>query len=76
MQGKTGIITWNDNSTSRVIIKELETFSNNIPSDYWLDYLPGEGHRPIIHPDLGISELVKSAIVIPESFLLKFFKED
>lgn len=75
MKGKTGIITWGDKSTSKVIVKEVETHSW-VPTDYWLDYADGESNKPIIHPDYGIKEIIKAPILLPEALFFRVFKAD
>lgn len=75
MRGKTGTITWGDKSTSKVIVKEVETYSW-LPTDYWLDYSPDETNKPVIHPDWGVKKIIKAPILLPEALFFRMFKAD
>jgi len=72
---KTGIITWSDKTISKVFIKEVEVYSH-LPANYWLDYVDGEVHRPIIHPEWGIKDYIKSPILLPEALFFRVFTAD
>lgn len=73
--GQKGTITWSDGKTSRVILKDIESYSW-LPTDYWLDYDESETHRPLVHPDFGVSKLIKSPILLPSALLFRVFKAD
>ena len=75
MKGKTGIIDWGEGKTSKVVIKEVDTYSY-LPTDYWLDYLPGETHKPLVHPDYGHKSIIKAPILLPEGILVRVFTAD
>jgi len=75
MIGKTGTITWSNKSTSKVILKEIQTYFC-LPSSYWLDYLPEETNKPVIHPDWGVKEIIKAPILLPEELFFRVFKAD
>jgi hypothetical protein len=75
MEGKIGTINWSDGTSSRVLVKEVETYSC-LPTDYWLEYLHEETHRPIIHPDYEINPIIKSQLLLPEGIFFRVFVPD
>lgn len=75
MKLNTGTIRWADGTTSRVVIKEVVTYSW-LPADYWIDYEPGESHRPLVHPDWGTKEGIKAPILLPEELFFRSFTRD
>jgi hypothetical protein len=75
MEGKTGTIKWGDNTSSRVVVKEIESYSW-LPSDYWLEYQEEETHRPVIHPDYGVSKIIKAPIILPSDLFFRLFTPD
>ena len=75
MEGKTGIITWGDKTTSKVIVKKIQYYSY-IPNDYWLDYAEDETHRPLIHPDYGKVDEIIAPILLPEELFYRVFESN
>ena len=71
--GEIGIIKWGDGKESKVRIIDIESYSF-MPTDYWLEYLESESYRPLVHPDLGISEDIKSSILLPEGLMNMVYK--
>jgi hypothetical protein len=75
MKLNTGTIKWGDGTTSRVVIKKVETYSW-LPSDYWIDYAEGETHKPLVHPDFGTKPEIKAPILLPEEIFFRVFIRD
>jgi len=73
--GQEGTINWSDGTTSRVILVDIE-YNSYTQNDYWLEYKDSEKHRPLVHPDLGNKEIIKSSIVLPSGLFHRFFKKD
>lgn len=73
--GQTGTITWGNGTTSKVIISHIDTYSC-LPTDYWLSYAEGETNRPIVHPDFGKLDLIKTELVLPEGLMDMSFAPD
>ena len=68
-----GIITFRDNTTSKVILVEIEKYSS-MPNDYWFEYEEQETNRPLIHPDIKKPH-IKSSILLPEGMVSMVFKK-
>jgi hypothetical protein len=66
--GDLGIIKWGNGTTSKVRIVDVETYSF-MSTDYWLEYLDTEENRPLIHPDYGKEDIIKSQILLPEGLM-------
>lgn len=73
-KGDTGILTFGNNSTSKVKCIEVDNYSS-LPKDYWFEYEEDENNRPLVHPEFGKSDLIKSSILLPEFIASVSFKK-
>lgn len=73
--GQTGIMTWADGTTSKVRVVGKETYSF-MPNDYWFEYVEGETNKQLVHPDFGVSDFIKSEILLPEGLIDHIFTAD
>lgn len=75
--GKTGVLSFGDGSKSRVKLVEIEySKSGMFPTDYWLEYAEDETHRPLVHPDFGKNDIIKTEILLPEFLFQQVFTLD
>ena len=74
-KGQTGTITWGDGKTSKVEVVDVESYSV-MPTDYWFKYRDEETYRPLIHPDFGKEDYIKSEILLPEGLVDLVFTKD
>lgn len=75
MEGKTGILTFGDNTLAKIKVVKKQTYSS-MPNDYWLEYQEGETNRQIVHPDYGNSPHIISEILLPEFIFNDYVKLD
>ena len=72
----TGVITF-DSSSSKVKLVDIDTYpASGMRSDYWFEYLDDETNRPLVHPDFGKDDMIKSSILLPEGLVYKVFTKD
>jgi hypothetical protein len=70
-KGDRGIMTWKDDTTSKVFISEVKTYpSSGMPNDYFFEYDENETHRPLKHPTFG------EKFPLPEAIAEMVFKKD
>jgi len=75
-ENDTGVIKFGDGTSSKVYVVAIDNYRSGLPTDYWFEYQEEETHRPIIHPDLGKSDTIKSSIVLPEVLVYMVFTKD
>lgn len=74
---QTGTLSFGEKGSSKVRIVEIEPSRSGIfPTDYWFEYLEEETNRPLIHPDFGKSDIIKSEILLPEGLVKMVFTPD
>lgn len=77
--GDTGIITFGDETTSRVVISKIHTYpATGMPADIVLTYLDDETHRPLVHPDFieHIDGRKVESFPLPEEIFEQVFLKD
>ena len=75
--GVKGTIEFKDGTKSRVILKDIDTYpASGMPPDYWFGYQEDETHRPVVHPDFGKKDFIKSEILLPELFAFRVFEKE
>ncbi len=71
----TGTITFGDNSTSKVELIDIKTYSS-LPSDYVFKYKKEETHRPLTNPALVTLGYEEGLFNLPEMLVNMVFKKD
>jgi hypothetical protein len=70
-KGDTGVITFGDKSTAKVVVENVRTYpSTGMPADVFFKYQEGETNKKLTHPDFG------ERFPLPEEIIALVFKKD